>query len=229
MVRFKPEKESRAKDWDFIFKAGLVFTLLISAALFIFNRFVKITDYPLVLLFALPVMWSIVGMIMAHKYSSAETRDMHRVSDYVVLSLCGYFAAFFLVLYSLKSKSIWSLAAAVLVYLLFYYSSWKSLRLFLEHKNIPLDWSLVWMMGVMLFIVAGISAWLMQSWSQLWGVVLLVAGVISVLGKFWGRLVRSFGYAERYKAFIYAGLAFNYFSLVLWTLVLVAVGMGFAI
>jgi hypothetical protein len=219
MVRFKLEHEKKAKDWDFIFKAGLVLTLIFSAALLVLNFFIKLTDYPLLLFFALPVAWSIIGMVLAHKYSSAETRDMHKVSDYVVLSLCGYFGAFFLTVYALDGNSVVNYVLAIVFYLVFYYSSWKSLRGFMEQKNIPLEWGLAWFIGVAFFIIAVLSGGLMQNWSWFLGILILMLGIIFLLWKYWGRLVRQFGYAERYRKFIYAGLAFNYFSLILWTLI----------
>jgi hypothetical protein len=221
MVSYKASKEEKAKDWDFIFKFGLVFTLLLSGSLFIVNLFVKITEYPLLLLFALPALWSIIGLPLAHKYSSAEMRDMHRVSDFVILSLCGYFAAFFLTVYSLKSKSLFSIIIGIVIYLLFYYYSWKSLRKFMHNKNIPLDWSLALSIGIMLLCLSGICAWAIHTLSRIWGIVILIAGIIFILSKYWGLLVRQFQYANRYRAFIYSGLAFNYFSLVLWVFVFV--------
>jgi hypothetical protein len=221
MVSYKASKEEKAKDWDFIFKFGLVFTLLLSGSLFIVNLFVKITEYPLLLLFALPALWSIIGLPLAHKYSSAEMRDMHRVSDFVILSLCGYFAAFFLTVYTIKTRSLIALVFAVLVYLLLYYYSWVSLRRFMERKNIPLDWLLALLLGLMLLCLSGVCAWVILSISRIWGILILIAGVIFILSKYWGQLVKQFGYATRYKPFIYFGLSFNYFSLLLWTLVFV--------
>jgi len=223
MVRFKAGKEEKAKDWDFIFKAGLVFSLFFSAIISGYNLFNKITDYPLLLLFALPAIWSIIGLLMAQKYSSAETRDMHRVSDYVLLSLCGYFAAFFLTVYSLKSKSLFSLVAGILVYLVCYYYSWSALRKFMRHKNIPLDWGLAWCLGIILLALAITCGWFMHAISIGWGMGILLIAIVLVLSKYWGQLVKQFLYTQRYRAFIYSGLAFNYFSLVLWALVFMLV------
>ncbi len=225
MVRFKPKKEEHALDWDVLFKAVLVVTIIISAVLLVVNYFYKLTEYPLIMFFSLPVAWAVIGQILAHKYSSAEQRDMHKVSDFGVLSLCGYFAAFFLVMYGLKTKEAITSILAVIVFLVFYGYSWKVFKTYMIQRNIHFEWGMAKIILLILFLLAVITALLSQMWSPLWGLVLLIAGVIYVLVKFWGKLTKAFWYAQRYRTFIVFGLVFSFLSLVLWAFVFTVVAV----
>ncbi|MBI4980426.1 hypothetical protein HZC30_02610 [Candidatus Woesearchaeota archaeon] len=225
MVRFKPEKEKKAWDWDRGFKAVLVATIIISAVLLVVNYFEQLTEYPLIMFFSLPAAWAVIGQVLAHKYSSAEQRDMHKVSDFGVLSLCGYFAAFFLVLYGLKTKEIITFMLAVIVFFVFYGYSWKVFKAYMVQRNIHFEWGMAKIILLLLFLLAVITGLLSQMWDQLWALVLLVAGVIYLFKQFWGKLTKAFWYAQRYRAFIVFGLVFSFLSLVLWTFVFVVVGV----
>jgi hypothetical protein len=225
MVRFKPGKEEHALDWDMLFKTILVITIIVSTALLIVNYFYQLTESPLIMFFSLPVAWVIIGQILAHKYSSAEQRDMHNVSDFGVLSLCGYFAAFFLMMYGLKTKEAITFILAVIVFLVFYGYSWKVFKAYMIQRNIHFEWGMAKIILLILFLLAVITALLSQMWNPLWALVLLVAGVIYVFVKFWGKLTKAFWYAQRYRPFIVFGLVFSFLSLVLWTFVFVVVGV----
>ncbi|MFA6460693.1 MAG: hypothetical protein WCV90_00365 [Candidatus Woesearchaeota archaeon] len=224
MVRYHYTKEEKAKDWDFIFKSGLVFTLVLSALLFILNYSLNFTKYPIILFFSLPVAWSIIGLILSRKYSSAEQRDMHKVSDFIVLSLCGFFGAFFLTLYALKTKDWWNLYLAVLVFLGFHYYSLVSLQKYLEQKNIQFNWNKVWLISIMLIVLAVVIAILQQYWTTLGAIILLIAGIIYIFTQYWTNLTRQFWYAQRYRVFLVMGFAFSFLSLVLWAFVFIVVG-----
>lgn len=215
----------KALDWDFIFKAGLIISIVLSSILLLINYFYKLTSYPIIMFFLLPVLWAIVGMLLARKYSSAEQRSMHKVSDFGVLSLCGYFGAFFLTLYGLKTKSTITFIAAVLVYLIFYYYSWKSIKSYLTQKNIPLNWSLVWIIGGLLFMLAVGVAILQAIWNVMVAGVVLVIGIFLIFNHLWEKLVRQFWYSRQSRIYLEMGLAFNFLSLVLWVFVFIVVGM----
>jgi len=224
MVRYHYKKEVKAKDWDFIFKFGLITTLVVSALLLIINYFLDFTQYPLILFFSLPVAWSIIGLILSRKYSSAEQRDMHKVSDYVVLSLCGFFGAFFLTLYALKTKDWWNLYLAVLIFLGFHYYSLVSLQKYLQQKNIQFNWNLVWIISIMLIVLAIAVSVIQQYWSKLLALIILITGFGYIFLQYWERLTRQFWYSQRYRVFLVLGFAFNFLSLVLWSFVFMVVG-----
>lgn len=225
MVRYKHPKETKAKDWDYLFKMGLVLTLIISAALLVLNFFLEFTSYALALFFALPITWSILGMILARKYSSAETRDMHKVSDFIIISLCGYFAAFFLTLYALKKDSWWNLFIAAAVFLLFHYYSYVSLRKYLEQKNIPFRWNKVIGMSLLLLILAVFVALVQQYSSKFLAIIILFGGIIYLFLRYWNKITKQFWYAQRFRVFLVFGFAFNFISLTLWTFILVVSGL----
>ncbi|MEK6938283.1 MAG: hypothetical protein AABX04_04530 [Nanoarchaeota archaeon] len=224
MVRYRYPTEVKAKDWDYLFKFGLVLALMISAVLLVLNYFFDYTEYALTLFFALPVVWSIIGMMLARKYSSAETRDMHKVSDFNILSLCGYFATFFLTLYALKNHSWWDLFIAAVVFLFFHYYSYLSLRRYLEQKNIPFKWNKIIIMSLLLLVLAVFVAIVQQYFSKFLAVILLLVGISYLFFQYWNKITKQFWYAQRFRVFLVFGFAFNFISLVLWTFILVVSG-----
>ncbi|MBI4983338.1 hypothetical protein HZC32_01730 [Candidatus Woesearchaeota archaeon] len=226
MVKLKVKKERKTRDWDLIFKVGLMVTLVISGTLLGINYVYEITKYSLMLFFSLPVVWSIIGMLLAQKYSSPEQRNMHKVSDFIVQSLVGFFGAFFLMLYWLKSKSILLFIAAIAVLFVFHGYSLRSLRRYLVQRNIPVNWLLVWTITGLLMITAAVAAFIQQFWSTLWALIVLVMGTIFIISKFWRSLTKQFWYAQRYRVFITMGFAFSFVSLVLWTFVFISVGFS---
>jgi len=216
--------KEKVTDWDFIFKAGLIITLIISAALLVFNYFLDWTEYALILFFALPVAWSIIGLMMAKRYSSAETRDMHKVSDFIIISLCGYFAAFFLVLYALKNSNWWDLFWAVVVFLGFHYYSYISLQKYLDRRNILFNWNPVWLMSGLLILLSVFVAFVQQYFDKFLAVIIFLAGIIYLFFQYWNKISKQFWYAQRYRVFLVSGFAFNFLSLVLWSFVFIVSG-----
>lgn len=214
----------KGRDWDFIFKAGLIFTLTLSAVMLVVNYFKEFTEYPLILFFALPVAWSIIGMILAKRYSSAETRDMHKVSDFIIISLCGYFAAFFLVLYALKNNSWWNLFWAILAFLGFNYYSFISLQRYLDQKNILLNWNPVWLMSGLLIVLSAFVAFVQQYFDKFLAIVILLVGIFYLFFEYWNRISKQFWYTERYRVFLVSGFSFNFISLVLWSFIFIVSG-----
>lgn len=204
-------------DWDAVFKWGLLIALLLSAVLLVLNYFYGFTQHYFIAFFSLPTAWAIVGMFLAHRFSAPEQRNMHQVSDYILLSLCGYFVAFFLVLYGLKDQTIFSIAAAVILYFIFYYYSWRSLNNSLCQKNILLERKEAWRMGLLLFLLSLLSAFLFQFWNRFGAIIILIGGTIGIFQQYWSKLSRQFEYS-RYRTYLTTGIIFNFLSLVLWTL-----------
>jgi len=176
------------------------------------------------LFFALPAAWSIIGLLLAKGFSSAETRDMHKVSDFIVISLCGYFGTFFLVLYALKKNDWWNLFWAAMVFLGFHYYSYISLQRYLDQKNIQFNWTPVWLMSGLLLVLSAFVAFVQQYFDKFLAIIILFAGIVYIFFQYWGKINKQFWYAQRFRVFLVSGFVFNFLSLVLWSFVLIVSG-----